>query len=54
MSKQFEDFLDEDECCLNCGELDFKPSKIMGLCQDCFNNPKDYYDLTNKDEGLKN
>jgi NMD protein affecting ribosome stability and mRNA decay len=40
MSRQFEDLLDEDECCLNCGELDYRPSKIMGLCFDCFTDPK--------------
>lgn len=40
MSRQFEDLLDEDECCLNCGELDYRPSKIMGLCFDCFSDPK--------------
>ena len=49
MSRQFEDLLDEDECCLNCGELDFKPSKIMGLCITCFKDPKNSLEII--DEG---
>jgi len=48
MSRQFEDLLDEDECCLNCGELDFKASKIMGLCINCFKDPKHSLEI---DEG---
>jgi len=38
MSKQFEDMFGEDECCLNCGEMNYKPSKIIGLCKECFLN----------------
>lgn len=37
MARDFEDFLDEDECCLNCGEIDYVPSKTMGVCIDCRN-----------------
>lgn len=51
MSRQFEDLLDEDECCLNCGEPDFKASKIMGLCIDCFKDPKHSLEI---DEGERN
>jgi hypothetical protein len=50
MSRQFEEFLDEDECCLNCGELDFRPSKIMGLCFSCFYDPKHSLEI-NEEEG---
>ena len=25
----------EDECCLNCGEIDYTPSKTTGICKDC-------------------
>jgi len=35
MARDFEEFLDEDECCLNCGEIDYNPSKTMGICMDC-------------------
>lgn len=35
MAKDFEDYMFEDECCLNCGELDFEPSKIPGVCREC-------------------
>jgi hypothetical protein len=44
MSRQFEDFIDEDECCLNCGEIAYTPSKTMGICQDCFNDPTGKFD----------
>jgi hypothetical protein len=27
---------DEDEACMNCGCNDYRPSKVDGLCQDCF------------------
>lgn len=26
---------DEDEACLACGELDFRESRLPGLCVDC-------------------
>ena len=40
MPKEYEDFIDdEDECCLNCGEIDYTPSKTMGLCLECFADP---------------
>jgi hypothetical protein len=35
VAKDWEDYLDEDECCLNCGEIDFQPSKTPGVCLDC-------------------
>lgn len=35
MAKQFEDFLDEDECCLNCGEFAYSQSKTPGICKSC-------------------
>lgn len=35
MAKDWEDYLDEDECCLNCGEIDFQPSKTPGVCLNC-------------------
>ena len=34
----FEEFLDEDECCLECGEIAYTQSKILGVCMDCASN----------------
>jgi hypothetical protein len=44
MSRQFEEFLDEDECCLNCGEIDYTPSKVMGICKFCAADPNHIFD----------
>ena len=30
-------YWDEDDACLNCGEPDYAPSKVEGLCKDCMN-----------------
>jgi hypothetical protein len=38
MAKDFEEFLDEDECCLECGEIAYTQSKILGVCMDCASN----------------
>jgi len=38
MAKDFEEFLDEDECCLECGEIAYTQSKILGVCMDCAND----------------
>ena len=46
MSRQFEDFMDEDECCLNCGEIAYTPSKVMGICKDCAADPNRVFDDT--------
>ena len=35
MAKDFEDYMFEDEACLNCGELNYKPSQIPGVCREC-------------------
>lgn len=35
MAKDFEEYMFEDDCCLNCGELDYEPSRIPGVCRDC-------------------
>lgn len=35
MARDFEEFLDEDECCLECGEISYTQSKILGVCMDC-------------------
>lgn len=35
MARDFEEFLDEDECCLECGEIAYTQSKILGVCMDC-------------------
>jgi hypothetical protein len=38
VARDFEDWLDEDECCLECGEIDYAMSKTPGLCVDCWND----------------
>jgi len=35
MGSQWEDYLDEDEACLNCGSVPFHQSKTLGICQEC-------------------
>lgn len=35
MAKGYEEYFDEDECCLECGEPDFESSKTPGLCKEC-------------------
>jgi hypothetical protein len=35
MAKDWEEFLDEDECCLNCGEMNYIPSRTPGICVEC-------------------
>lgn len=36
MAKGYEEYFDEDECCLECGEPNFEASKIPGVCYDCY------------------
>jgi hypothetical protein len=38
VAKDFEDYMFEDECCLNCGEIDYTPSKTPGICSDCLSS----------------
>lgn len=45
MAKKFEDLMDEDEACLNCGEMHYHVSKTSGLCLECTN------ELYNRSEG---
>ena len=35
MARSFEDWMDEDEACLNCGETHFHQSKTPGICTEC-------------------
>jgi hypothetical protein len=35
MAKDFEEYMFEDECCLNCGELNYIPSRTPGVCREC-------------------
>lgn len=37
MARQFEDLLDEDECCLECGTFNYRASRVDGLCIHCLN-----------------
>jgi len=34
-----EEYWFEDECCMNCGELNYQPSRVPGLCKDCLAEP---------------
>jgi len=47
MARDFEEFLDEDECCLECGEIAYTQSKILGVCMDCADS------LMARDTGLE-
>lgn len=38
MAKGYEEYLDEDEACLECGELNYMPSKTPGLCHGCWDD----------------
>ncbi len=31
---------DEDDACMNCGDIDYRPSSVPGLCADCKNDPE--------------
>jgi hypothetical protein len=35
MARQYEEFLDEDECCLGCGKDHYRQSRTLGICVDC-------------------
>ena len=48
VARDFEDFLDEDECCLECGEIDYTPSKTIGICLDC------WAELTHQESKIEN
>lgn len=30
---------DEDDACMNCGDVDYRKSSVPGLCYDCKNDP---------------
>lgn len=44
MARDFEDYPEEDECCLECGEIAYTPSKTRGICKECWD------ELTIQDE----
>lgn len=35
MATDWISWMDEDETCLNCGELNFHQSKTLGICLEC-------------------
>ena len=35
MAKE-KDWLEEEYGCFNCGDVEYKPSRVEGLCQECF------------------
>lgn len=35
MAKDSEEYWYEDDCCMNCGEINFHQSKTVGICIDC-------------------
>lgn len=36
MARDFEDYPEEDDCCLECGEISYTASKTPGICFDCW------------------